>query len=347
MQHKNIFSLSCLILLSCSVFSQQTDVDSSAWFLTRDYGKYFKADHYAPIISISTGIGLNNIEYNIDLSRTNKYIPINETILGGDIPIYQKLWNDDAISFSFPLSFSLFFDFSEIVTAPILNTDYRGALLEINYLHKFNHRMIKNIGVKFIPLFHESTHIGDELTIARIAAESEIIRVNVSYESMNLAITLNDPLNEDIKNRMYRIGAKFLLNPTKGWYTFSKYEGDVTLVNPSSRWIEPYFQYQYQSSDCFFSFGNSMFVLSSDLSFRVKFSYPYHADDITTLTLVKTTEHYLPSYTVLAGWHFFNSVNELSNVGLYLHAYSGINYHGQFRNLPNYQFYGVSITYDL
>lgn len=340
-----VFILS--LFINFSLLAQVSETDSSSWFNTRDYGKYFKADLYAPNIRIDGGICLNHTEYNIDFSRTDRFIPINETVLGGDIPIYQKLWDSDAISFSLPLSFSVWFDFSESITAPILNTDYRFAFLEINYQHKFNHTRFRNVGVKFIPFFHESTHIGDEITLARVAAEAPILRVNVSYESMNIAFTLNDPLNQDVKNHMFRIGAKFLWNPTKGWYSFSAEEGDTTLVEPSQRWIEPYLQYEYQSPTSIFSFGNSMFVLSADLSFRVKFGYPYAEQEGYTFRKVVTGEQYLPSFNLLAGWHFYNSVGELSNVGLYLRAYTGLNYHGQFRNLPMYQFFGVSVIYDI
>lgn len=344
---KLIFTTLLLTVIFSSTYAQVSDIDSSAWFMSRHYGKYFKADHYAPNMRISGGVSLREADYNIDVTRTGKFIPINETVLGGDIPIYQKLWKNSALSFSMPLSFSVWFDFTETLTAPILNTDYRFALVEIDYLHKFNHPTFRNVVVKYIPFFHESTHIGDELTIARINADATIVRINVSYESTNLSFTINDPLNQDIKNHSFKLGAKLLLNPSKGWYSFNSFEGDTSLVSPSKRWIEPYLQYQYQNPDCFFSFGNSLFVFSTDLSYRVKFGYPYHEYEGGNFQITETSEQHLPSLNVMAGWHFYNSKNDLSNVGLYLQAYSGLNYHGQFRNLPNYQFYGITVMYDL
>jgi len=337
---------SVCLLWSVSLWGQENE-DSVAWFQTRSYGKYVVADHYAPILSINTGMVSNAPDYNIDVERSGAYIPLNETVLGGDIPFYQRFWDNQALSLSFPLSIALSFDFSEAETAPILNTDYRFALLELNYWHKLAHPYFKNWGIKFIPFFHESTHIGDELTLARIAADASIIRVNVTYEAMNLAFTLNDPLGQDQRNSMYRIGAKFLLNPNKGWYSFSAREGDTILVSPSQRWIEPYVQYQYQNPASFLSFGNTMFVLSADLSLRVKFSYPYLSYDGQNYTDVITSEYYVPSLTLMAGWQFYNSDHVLSDFGLFLRAYRGLNYHGQFRNLDNYEFYGFSIVYGL
>lgn len=339
-------TLSIFILILSGIFAQEAPMDSSAWFLERYYGKYFKADHYAPNIRVNGGVSVNHTEYNIDRNRTSKYIPTNETVLGADIPIYQKVWKNDALSFSMPLSFSVWFDFTEIQTAPILNTDYRFAPVEINYLHKFKHKTFRNIEVKFIPYFHESTHIGDELTIARTIMDARIVRVNVSYECMNLAVTLNDPLGKDQKNHAFRVGARILLNPSKGWYSISEHEGDTSLVPQTKKWGEVYLQYEYQTPDGFLSFGKTMFDFSAELNMRLKFGYPYHEKKIDCYPLVETTEKHVPSLNILAGWHFYNSNHELSNVGFYLRAYRGINYHGQFRNLSNYEFYGVSIIYD-
>jgi len=323
----------------------QDSLVANIYFKQRNFGKPFIADRYAPIVKLAGGIGLNLDEYNINISRKSKYILYNESILGTELPIIQKSWKHKSLSLSIPVSFSVWFDFTEKRTSPILNTDYRFGALELNFLKTLKSNSIKNIGFKFIPFFHESTHIGDELTISRIHDSIPTARVNVSYEAMEFAVFINDPKNIIIKNNSIKVGSKFLLNPKKGWYTVSHIEADTTKFSPSIRWIEPYIHYQFQNPEGLLAGKNKMFVFSMALSFRVQYGYPiYYRDDQNNIIEKKNNETYKPSINILAGWRFHYS--PLSTFGMYFRTYSGLNYHGQFRNIGKYQFFGISFIYE-
>jgi hypothetical protein len=163
------------------VFGQDTtaQVSKHRFFAQRDFGRYFVSDIYAPFTKIHAGWGLNLREYNISSSRYAAYVPYNETSLGVEIPVYlfsrkSRGGKQSKFSVSIPVSANIWFDFLEDETAPILNTDYRFALVELNYFQETNWGPIKNFSVKFIPFFHESTHIGDELTLFGSRATSPL-----------------------------------------------------------------------------------------------------------------------------------------------------------------------------
>lgn len=350
------YILFLLLAFSCGLFAQ------SSFFMSRDFGRYMLADHYAPFMKVNTGIGLNLADYNIDSQRTQKFVFYNETTVGGEIPLYYFKDREEKNSFSvsMPISFSVWFDFAENITAPILNTDYRFAPLELNYSREFESDKIKNVTLKFIPFFHESTHIGDELTIARINADLAITRVNVSYETFDISLLINDPKNKTVKNHAFKLGARFLLNSDKGWYSVSSFEGDTSLFSFSPQFedegrvatthnFEPYFQYQFQNPDGRLAFRRAMFTVSLDQSLRVKYGYAFQVPEEMTKTklyeAICEEELYVYSGNFMMGWQLLDSDHNLSGLGFFLRSYFGINYHGQFRNIPMYNFYGCSIVY--
>lgn len=271
----------------------QDSLSTKSYFKKRDFGNYFYADRYAPITNIGIGPMLLLGIYDVGLDR-DRVVIVAEPILGVQLPIYYfkdelKRW-----SLSIPISFSVWFDFTEQRTAPILNTDYRFALLEFNYSRRLSNSRIKNIGLRFIPFFHESTHIGDELIISKIRDSIPVSRINVSYETFELAIIINDPYHQKIKNHSARIGAKVLWNPQKGYYSADSLEISKSIeINPSKRWIEPYLQYQYQNPDGWLSNSKMMFILSQDFFLRVRYGYGlYHEDEYGELLYKEPGEAY-------------------------------------------------------
>ncbi|MGB0868298.1 MAG: DUF1207 domain-containing protein [Flavobacteriales bacterium] len=342
---RKLFAL-WLILVGISLQAQETDV-TKAYFIKRDFGNYFLSDNYAPITSI--GIGMMPLFETYDLSggRTEVVIAA-EPKLGVQLPIYYYKDKVKRWSLSTPLSFSVWFDFAEERTSPILNTDYRFALLEFNYSRILSHSSIKNIGFRIIPFFHESTHIGDELIIHKLKDSIPVTRINVSYETFEIGAIINDPYNQKIKNHSARLGAKFLWNPEKGYYTADSLEISKHLeIKPSKRWIEPYVQYQYQNPDSWFSNKKMMFVFSQDLSLRVRYEYPfYFKNQSGGIDHYDLGEAYQLSSTTMLGWKFYNEKNELSNSSLLFKFYSGINPHGQFRNIPTYAWIGINWIYE-
>jgi len=183
-----------LLFFSIMELYSQDSLVHKRFFNQRNYGKYFVSDIDAPITNISLGYWTNSIEYNIRKIRDNKaLIPLVEITLGTELPLLNWSKEKYSMSISLPFRFNLWLDKFEEITAPVINTDYQIGL-EINYLRPVNSKSIKNLGIKFTPLMHESTHIGDEITIYRIKNNFPITRVNVSYEATEIAIQINDPL---------------------------------------------------------------------------------------------------------------------------------------------------------
>jgi hypothetical protein len=130
---KRIYFIPVLLLLSNDIIGQPDTSYHSSFFKKRDFGQYFLSDHFAPIFKLGIGASATGLEYDINASvRVQKggFI-FSEPVLGTQIPIYYFKSNNHKFSVSIPVSFSVWFDFTETRTAPIINTDYRFALSEM------------------------------------------------------------------------------------------------------------------------------------------------------------------------------------------------------------------------
>ena len=104
--------------------------------------------------------------------------------------------------------------------------------------------------------------------------------------------------------------------------------------------METYFQYQSQFTSGWLAGKKKHFILSAELRNRVKFGYPFFitpGDDPTFFE-----EHRL-SFNGYLGRKFKSYPDKYPNFGAYLRAYTGTNPHGQFRNVPFYNFVGVAL----
>ncbi len=336
-------TISTALILTFSSLSAQ----DRQFFSQRDFGAYYLSDIYAPMTNISIGQTSNSDEYNIQEGRDDEYIPISEITLGTDLPIFRSEKGKHFLSYSIPISFQLWYDvFERKVTSPVLNTDYRVAL-EINYLIQINKGFIKNIGIKYQPAFHESSHIGDELTIYRKDQNLPITRVNVSYEATDLALVINDPLSQLSNNVSAKLGARALYSKKRGWYYSHPKDADVSKLPESKKWMEPYFQLEIQKADGFLSTNNLMFVFSMDARLRVKLGYPSYTinQKLNTFEEHPNNEDYSPSVNLITGWQVKGSTNERSRFGFFFRHYQGLNFHGQFRNTDDFKFTGISLIY--
>ena len=343
-----IIFTSIFFLLTKSLVAQDTTSTEKSFFQSRNFGQYFIADHYAPFVKVGVGTTFGLPEYDLRAVNSETYWFAEPTV-GAQIPVYSSSGPVSRFALSIPVSFSVWFDFAEPRTAPILNTDYRFALLELNYSRKLPFSFIRNWGIRIIPFFHESTHLGDEIILHRLRVSIPTTRINVSYESFESAILLNDPYQQKVKNHSFRLGAKFLYKPQKGYYTTDSLEMLSGVdIQPSKRWIEPYLQYQFQNPEGWLSNKRMMFVFSADFSLRVRFGYPYYYTDTTGNILQSegNEEGYQSSINTLWGWKFLNSEEEISDFGVFLKICYGINPHGQFRNIPYYPWLGLTLIYE-
>jgi hypothetical protein len=330
------------------------DSTDKSYFRQRDFGKYFISDIYTPTPQIQAGFGLNLKDYNLSPNRKAFIIPYNETTFGAEFPIFSKVkYHNHQLKYKFaiatPIAARLWFDFSETITAPILNTDYQFAPLEFHYLRNTNRKFLKNYALKFTPFFHESTHIGDELTLYRVKDNFPITRVNVSYEAAELALTLNDPNGSLERNTAWKVGIKTLINPTKGWYSIRSVEGDTTQAVPTKLSTEYYLQLQRQTNKGFLASKKYIRTFSLEVRYRVQFGYPIILDRIDPAKeweVYPNQERMGLGINAMWGYKFNVVKNARPRLGVYLRHYLGNNPYGQFRNLPYYQFSGVNIFFE-
>lgn len=345
-----------LVRVSGSLPAQGDSTGPSGFFMPRDFNRYFISDIYSPAIKVHEGFATNRIDYNTNPDRKDPYIFLNESTLGAEIPLYAGTIGRGPrtvrLSLSAPVSVSIWFDFTNHISAPILNNDYRFALGEINLLKELPGRHLKNIGIKLMPFQHESTHIGDELTLYRKQTGFTITRVNVAYEAAEAAIILNDPAGRSENNHSLTIGARCLLK-TRPYLTYysplQSSEGDTTGFSLSSRNLESYIRYQYEGPDGPLRIGSFYPVFSAELRYRVKFGYAYNEADSAApggFRQVVNPEKYVPCLNVYAGWRYQPQRGQRGHIGGYIRFYTGSNPHGQFRNIPQYSFIGVALVYE-
>ncbi len=356
-KYLSLFLIKCFLILQfipLFTIGQTKDSIRSQYFRQRDFGKYLISDIYAPTSEVQIVAGSNLREYNIDLARTNNYLPYNQTNFGAEIPIFTKVkYTDNCLKYKFsisaPICARVWFDFTEPSTAPILNTDYQFAILEFNYLKTFESNRIKNIAIKLLPYFHESSHLGDEITLFRRLDTVPVVWANVSYQTSELAVTINDANGRLTNNTSFKLGIKILQNTSHGWYSIRNDKGDTAEFIKSNHIIESYFQCQNQASKGWLANDRFIRVMSFELRERVQYGYPTYPekkDYYKDWTSYSANEKISLCFNGYLGWKFNFSQNLIPKFGAYLRVYEGINPYGQFRNISNYQFVGLSMIYE-
>jgi hypothetical protein len=348
--YKVLFGLILFILPGQLVAQNLNNIE---FFKQRDFGKYFISDMFSPNTEIRLGMGLLRSAYNINPDRNSTFAFYVESVMGTEIPLlYWNISGPDSgskLSISIPLSTSIWLDFNEPITNPVVNTDYRVGSLQINYLHELNFGFVKNASLSFIPFFHESSHIGDEITIYRIQSDFPITRVNATRNTAEMSITINDENGKQDNNHSFKFGTSMLYNKTKGYYRMRAAEGDTSKIIPSDTRMEWYGQYQWHGPSGIIKDPKFTTVFSLELRNRLRYNYPYYIARPSSSTgpdEVNLTQKYVPSVNGYLGYRYRPNMEKTSYIGVYFRFYLGINPHGQFRNIPGHRFYGFSMVYE-
>jgi hypothetical protein len=252
--------------------------------------------------------------------------------LGIDLPLLLVEKPKYKWAMSAPVSIHMVWAPFEPNTSPIINNDYRFGLsfTGITYL---NNDYVKNMSFKLTPFAHESTHLGDELTMYGIEHIDNFFRVNVSYEYYELGLTLNDPDTLSGNLLSFKAGFMGLIRPHVGYYTYTPSEIGDTVLYPSKRWAEFYFELNYRKTEGVMTSETWHPSFSFELRNRVKYEYgnPEKAERVWC-------------FNGYVGYDYIpRKSGNIKSVGHYLRYYSGLNPHGQFRN-GSYRFIGYSIV---
>lgn len=313
--------IALLIIASIDTYSQldnRTEI-----FKHRTFYKPFTSEISSTLNKLSIGYTNNTFANDFMKSTT-----LTEIHLGMDAPILYGGGDQFRWALSIPISLHVLWAPFEEITAPIINNDYRFGLsfTGIQYL---SNAYIKNLSYKVTPFAHESTHLGDEISLFGSKHE-EFYRINVSYEYYELGITLNDPDTLSGNLLSFKFGLMGLINPNKGYYTFYEDEiGDKTFYK-SERWLEYYLQLNYRKTNGFMANEKWNPTISIEARNRVKYEYesPGKEDRVWCLN-------------AFIGYDYVPKNKNTKTIGHYLRYYRGINPHGQFRNFK-YEFIGYS-----
>lgn len=286
-------------------------------FTSRNFYKPFVSEISSTLNNLSIGKTYSN---GLDGSAFKKLV-VNEVHLGMDMPLLFAKKNNFEWAMSFPVSIHMVWAPFDQTTSPIINSDYRFGLSFTGFT-TLNNPYLKNLSFKITPFAHESTHLGDEITIYSLQNNADFFRVNVSYEYYELGLTINDPelLNENTLS--CRIGFMGLISPSAGYYTFFDNEIGNNVLYPSQRWAEYYLQLNYKKTEGVFA--NTKWHPNFSVEFRNRVKYDY---------LIDAEEDRVWCINAYLGFDYVpNKVNAIKTVGHYIRHYGGINPHGQLRN---------------
>lgn len=327
------------------------------WLTPVSFTRPLAAQVHAPVVKIDIGATQVQNEYNISgdySSNRNRSAKVFLNLdLGTQIPIYAgEIGSAWGYGVTLPMSMHVFEDMFDSFTAPLINVDFRFGLPKFSVIRRLsNDGFVRNISVGWLPWFHESTHLGDEITIYRKNLNLPITRVNVSYEYTELFVTLNDPDGRREDNHAIRLGTMVRIsNRGYGWYGVTNnfeanYTGDLGLRNSSER-FEAYLNYEFQRASGWLASPRALNIFSIELRNRVRYGIPTFVlkDGVTTVREVAEERTWTINASI--GYKFL-SAHELSgSLGIYLHGYYGINPYGMLRNISDYRFLGLAFIYE-
>jgi hypothetical protein len=381
------FRFLLLLVLACAPAAAQDSHPSPApgvpaprargyWFQDRSHFPLLRAEPRGDQLK-ATILGLIG-PYQYAQTRSFSWAPDGSRLgmdlsVGREIPVYtvdtgkrgEPLGADDwGFEFVIPVSFHMLWDVTD-TSNPIVNNDYRFGLIgrlthgislpsSVDTLGQWEYLRARNaVGVK-VQVGHESSHLGDELTVAAISrADSTFERMNPSFEFVDVAVgfmshrnawrlaSSNDvgPPPTATSRWSIRAGAVHrlsILSKDQSFYIADPLS--VTRAVPlSRRRTEPYVQFEVDGPTRFWDWRD--LFLSMDLRRKVVYDYNKVSDDeledtrwsVNALvgTRVRSEGHLLPP-----------------NVGVYLRGYYGVNPHGQFRSDPDFWMVGLGVLLD-
>lgn len=240
------------------------------------------------------------------------------------------------------LGFHLWWDPFEWYISPIITVDYRIAPVQLKYIRFLKGSTLKNYSLKLVPYNHESTHIGDDLTLYRIRKNYPITRVNVSYAYTEVHLTLNDPLTGNEQNNAFRIGLLYRINGKKDYYSINEGEGDASLAKPTGIRAEYFVQYHLIRARGCLTWKNWTNIISLELRNRAQYQYPLFSTVTGNMEVSALGPKRVNTINFYIGYRYLKQRGP--TLGFYVHAYYGINPYGQFRNQGDFKSIGCTVV---
>ena len=261
--------------------------------------------------------------------------PFIEVHLGTEVPFFYMIDHQRKIKLSTGsyIGDILLIDMFEKITSPIINNDYFFGI-QTNVIKYIDNKYISNIGLKIVPVFHESTHLGDEFTLHGYNDIPDFRRVNISYEAWEIACVVNDP--DTIRTNLLsaKAGIHGLWNNARGYYNTDTLETKGVIIPPSKKNYEFYLQVNLQRTRGLLCSEKWMQILSAEVNNRLRFSYDFNIPEKRSW-----------NFNIYFGWKHI-SKNSDRNIGFFIRYYNGIIPNGQLRNTGGFQYTALSIVYN-
>jgi hypothetical protein len=351
-----IFFVRLFLLLFTSTLCLAQEANNDFWqgiAMPASFGKPFWADMHSTLIRTEIAYATNSPDYDVSGINTS-YRPYIFTNLGTDIPIWSGNFFGEKFGFSLTLPFlaDIWIDRFDADggTDPVINTSYRIGFFESAFIYRLNfplpflpHFNIYNWAVKFTIYKHESTHIGDELTIFRKDLNLPITRIDVAANYAELILALNDPDGQTHSNHGVKFGFLLLHKFKRGWYKIFETDAQVDVVEKSKIPFELYIQYQYQSP---LFFRGLQIIASAEYRLRERYKYSYSYSGTMSDDTFKDS-NLVNCFNFFAGIRYDNQKpNYFSKIGMGIRYYTGINPYGQFRSMPYYSQLGFAFIFE-
>ncbi len=140
----------------------------AGWFESNAIGKPFYSEQHSTLTKLELGFNRSYAEYDILQEKTTFERPMVEAHLGAEIPIYAYTKDRFVAMVAWPVSMHVLEDMFGSVTTPVINTDYRFGGPRFAIAKPLPWNYLRNISITWLPIFHECTLLGDEITIARM-----------------------------------------------------------------------------------------------------------------------------------------------------------------------------------
>lgn len=336
----NIRSITAAVILSLiCVLPSFSQTNNYTFFKKSHIYKPFVSEIRSTMNKLENGF-LNSLgpDYYLDDESSR---PFTEVCLGYSIPVFsmkKNLFSNSTrygIDLSLPVGSRCLVDMFEKTTAPVINCDYWFGI-EINgimYTPRLHSAGIKNIAARLVPVYHESTHIGDELALHGYLLIDDFKRINLSYEAFEIGLTINDPDTLSGNIVSFRTGFIGIWNRDQGYYSYDSLEVKGQEISDAGHKPEYYFLLNWQRSEGFLCSEKCMNILSAEVRNRTRFGYE-----------PGVTEKRVWCINGYIGWRHALPGSVFDHAGLFLRYYQGVNPYGQFRNRDGFRYIGLSIV---
>ena len=224
-------------------------------------------------------------------------------------------------------------DVMETETAPVVNNDYRMGLKFFFQYYPDNSGWFKNYHLTFLPILHESTHIGDEFAIHSMNHHPDFMRVNIGYEVWQLFVGFNRHYDYHRPNLSAEIGYQRLLSGQDGFYKIDNTEElQGHPIVPSKRRDGWFLRGEYNLPLSTNPRNRTSFVFSTEIRHDIKMGYTTQNPESRTWL----GNFYAGFRMPLAGSSY--------HAGIYLHHYRGVIPYGQLRDVDGFRMTGLSVV---